>query len=75
MSTLQIKGIDDALYTQIKALAASENRSVSQQILYLVRCCIANKKQFQKTKSRRRFFWNFQTPGQIAGARRKSLPI
>jgi hypothetical protein len=50
MSNLQIKGIDDALYTQIKALAASENRSVSQQILYLVRRYIANKKQFQEAK-------------------------
>lgn len=27
-----------------------ENRSVSQQILYLVRRYIANKRQFQKTK-------------------------
>jgi len=51
MSNLQIKGIDDALYAQIKVLAASENRSVSQQILYLVRRYIANKKQFQETKT------------------------
>lgn len=50
MANLQIKGIDDALYTQIKELAACENRSVSQQILYLVRRYIANKGQFQKTK-------------------------
>ncbi|MCI0660113.1 MAG: hypothetical protein L0220_03480 [Acidobacteria bacterium] len=50
MSNLQIKGIDDALYAQIKELAASENRSVSQQVLYLVRHYIANQKQFQKAK-------------------------
>ena len=50
MSNLQIKGIDDALYTQIKELAASENRSVSQQILYLVKRYLANKKQFQEAK-------------------------
>ena len=50
MSNLQIKGIDDALYTQIKELASSENRSVSQQILYLVRRYIANKKQFGEAK-------------------------
>ncbi|MDN5753478.1 MAG: hypothetical protein L0H15_09385 [Nitrosospira sp.] len=50
MSNLQIKGIDDALYTQIKELAVSENRSVSQQILYLVKRYIANKKQFQAAK-------------------------
>jgi len=50
MSNLQIKGIDDELYTQIKELAASENRSISQQILHLVRRYIANKKQFQEAK-------------------------
>ena len=50
MANLQIKGIDDALYTQIKELAASENRSISQQILFLVKRYIANKKQFEKTK-------------------------
>lgn len=50
MSNLQIKGIDDALYTQIKELAASENRSVSQQILYLVKRYIANKKQFEDAR-------------------------
>lgn len=50
MSNLQIKGIDDALYTQIKELAASENRSVSQQILYLVKRYIANKKKFENIK-------------------------
>jgi hypothetical protein len=50
MSNLQVKGIDDGLYAQIKALAVSENRSVSQQILYLVRCYLANKKQFEQAK-------------------------
>ena len=50
MANLQIKGIEDALYTQIKELAASENRSISQQILFLVNRYMANKKQFQKTK-------------------------
>ena len=33
MANLQIKGMDDDLYAQLKALAASENRSVSQQVL------------------------------------------
>ena len=51
MANLQIKGIDDTLYTQIKKLAASENRSISQQILFLVERYIANKKQFEKTKT------------------------
>ena len=51
MANLQIKGIDDTLYSQIKELASSENRSVSQQMLFLVTRYIANKKQFQRVKS------------------------
>ena len=37
MANLQIKGIDDELYNEIKKLAAAEKRSVSQQILFLAR--------------------------------------
>ena len=37
MANLQIKGIDEHLYAQIKKLASTENRSVSQQILYLAK--------------------------------------
>ena len=37
MANLQIKGIKDELYEEIKKLAASENRSVSQQVLFLIR--------------------------------------
>ena len=43
MANLQIKGIDDDLYEQIKNLAVSENRSVSQQILHLVKEYLAKK--------------------------------
>ena len=48
MANLQIKGIDDDLYARIKALAASENRSVSQQVLFLLKTYLAKKDQFQK---------------------------
>jgi len=41
MPNLQIKGIDESLYKQIKDLAASENRSVSQQILFLTKQYLA----------------------------------
>lgn len=51
MANLQIKGIDEALYAQIKELAVSENRSISQQILFLVKRYIANKQQFEKAKT------------------------
>ena len=37
MANLQIKGIEDDLYHAIKKMAAAENRSVSQQILFLVK--------------------------------------
>lgn len=37
MANLQIKGIQNDLYQKIKEMAASENRSMSQQILFLVR--------------------------------------
>jgi plasmid stability protein len=37
MANLQIKNIDDRLYQQIKLMAGNENRSVSQQVLFLIR--------------------------------------
>jgi len=41
MANLQIKNIDDELYAQIKRLAALENRSVSQEVLFLVKDYLA----------------------------------
>jgi hypothetical protein len=43
MENLQIKGMDDDLYTQIKSLAASENRSISQHILFLLEQYLAGR--------------------------------
>ncbi len=45
MANLQIKGMDDRLYDMIKKLAASENRSVSQEVLFLVKENVAKRKQ------------------------------
>ncbi len=50
MANLQIKGIGDDLYSQIKALAESENRSVSQQVLFLLKTFLAKGNYFLKTK-------------------------
>lgn len=47
MANLQIKGIEDALYNELKSTAASENRSVSQQVLYVLKTYLANRKRFQ----------------------------
>jgi plasmid stability protein len=36
MATLQVKGIDDALYRALGARAAMENRSVSQEVVTMI---------------------------------------
>ena len=51
MANLQIKGMDDELYTTLKDLAASENRSISQQVVYLLKHYLGRKHQFQKIKT------------------------
>jgi hypothetical protein len=51
MANLQIKGIDDGLYAQIKNLAASENRSVSQQVLFLIKEHLSKKKHLHAIKT------------------------
>jgi len=43
MSNLQLKGIDDQLYQELKDLASNENRSLSQQVLFLIRSHLAEK--------------------------------
>jgi hypothetical protein len=51
MVNLQIKGIDDDLYRDIKKLAAAENRSVSQQILFLVKSYLSKRPRCDAVKS------------------------
>jgi hypothetical protein len=51
MANLQIKGIQDALYAEIKDIASSENRSVSQQILFLVKEYLARRKGVHSLKT------------------------
>ena len=43
MANLQIKGMDDGIYEELKRLAAAENRSVSQQTLVLIKDYLARK--------------------------------
>lgn len=50
MSNLQIKGIDEDLYAQIKEMANEENRSLSQQILYLAKEHLAKRKKIRTAK-------------------------
>jgi len=51
MANLQIKGIDDQLYADLKGMAASENRSVSQQVLFLVKAYLVRKNHLQTIKT------------------------
>lgn len=49
MANLQVKGMDDALYAQLKETARSENRSISQEVLFLLRRYLTTKHTFQDT--------------------------
>ena len=51
MANLQIKGMDDNLYERLKSMAASQNRSVSQQVLYLVKSYLAKGKKIDEEKT------------------------
>ena len=51
MANLQIKGIEDKLYKELKRMAAEENRSVSQQALFLVKQYLARKKHMGALKT------------------------
>jgi plasmid stability protein len=41
MATLQVKGMDDRLYEALGARAASENRSISQEVVAIIRQYLA----------------------------------
>jgi len=51
MANLQIKNIDEDLYEEIKRAASAENRSVSQQVLTLIRDYLAKRNQVSKLKT------------------------
>jgi plasmid stability protein len=55
MANLQIKNMDDDFYRQIKLLADAENRSVSQQVIFLIKEYLAKQKAIVKA----------QTPAQV----------
>lgn len=51
MANLQIKGLDDDFYQIIKDLAAAENRSISQQVVHVIREYLSRTKQIRKIKT------------------------
>lgn len=79
MANLQIKNIDDEFYNQIKLMAEAEHRSISQQILFLVKEYLSKRKALSKTKSSARILlelsgsWEDSNDADqiIAGIKRK----
>jgi len=51
MANFQIKGIEDELYKELRKMAAEENRSVSQQALFLVKEHLARKRHLRTLKT------------------------
>ena len=51
MANLQIKGVDDAIYEELKKLAAAENRSISQETLFLIKDYLAKKQRVSALKT------------------------
>jgi hypothetical protein len=59
MANLLIKDVDDGLYAQIKSLAASENRSISQQVLFLIKEHLNKKKHIGARKNSKKLTEGF----------------
>lgn len=51
MANLQVKGIDNDLYDQLKKLALNENRSISQEIIFLIKTHLSVKKTASSCRS------------------------
>jgi plasmid stability protein len=51
MANLQIKNIDDGFYRQIKLLADAEHRSVSQQVIFLIKDYLSKKQSISRMKT------------------------
>jgi len=47
MATLQIKGIREGLYEEIKKVAEFENRSVNQRVLFLITDFLARRRELK----------------------------
>jgi plasmid stability protein len=51
MPNLQIKNIDEGLYQELKSVAVDENRSVSQQVVFVIRNYLAQRVNRQSTET------------------------
>lgn len=51
MANLQVKGIDDLLYEELRGHAQTENRSISQDLVFILKSFLSMKKEQQSPKS------------------------
>jgi len=51
MANLQVKGMDDRLYEELKKLAAAQNRSVSQEVIFLLKSYFASQQALISAKT------------------------
>ena len=42
MAILQVRDIDDRLYASLKAIAKTQNRSISQEVIYIIEKYLSN---------------------------------
>lgn len=52
MAILQVRDIDDRLYSSLKELAKSENRSLSQEVVSILEHYLSNPLLFKKNPTR-----------------------
>jgi plasmid stability protein len=52
MANLQVKDIDDSLYNSLKQRAASERRSVSQEVVLIIEKYLSSPDQFDKNPTK-----------------------
>ena len=51
MANLQVKGVDDDFYEALKLLAKEKGRSLSQQVLIMLKEYLAKEKKLSKAKT------------------------
>jgi hypothetical protein len=51
MADLLIEGVDEDLYAQLDFMAASENRTINQQILFILKAYLAIRHQLKRTNT------------------------
>ena len=52
MAILQVRDIDDRLYSSLKAIAKSENRSISQEVISIIEKYLSNPSIYKSNPTR-----------------------